>query len=96
MKIERKNICKNLPKKGFVEDDSGHHLYFHFYYDGVLTGAYTYISHSAKHKDYSNAILTKMRQQLKLNSNRDVVELVNCPMDEEEYIAILKQKGFIE
>jgi len=94
MKVERKNICKNLPKKGF-EVEEAHHIYFHYHYDGKDTGVYTYISHSTKHKDYSGRLMTEIRKQLRLDSNQDVVDLVNCPMDEETYQRILREKGFL-
>jgi coproporphyrinogen III oxidase-like Fe-S oxidoreductase len=95
MKVERKDICKNLPKKGFKPDDTKHHLYFHFYYKGSYTGIYTYVSHSTNHKDYSNRLLTEIRMQLKLNTTQQVVDLVNCPMNEQDYIQILIDSGAI-
>lgn len=95
MIVARKNINKNLPKKGFVKDENGHHIYFHHYYNGLATGVSTYISHSKKTRDYSGRLLTEVRKQLELDSNQEVVNLVNCPMGEDEYNEILRQKGFL-
>ena len=95
MKVERKKINKNLPKKGFVKEADNHHIYFHHHYNGLATGAYTYISHSKKICDYSGKILTNVRKQLELDSNLDVLNLVNCPMKEDEYNEILRQKGLV-
>lgn len=95
MKVERKIIDKNLPKKGFTKTEEGHHIYFHHHFNGKATGAYTYISHSRKISDYSGRLLTDVRKQLELDSNKDVCDLVNCPMSEEEYNKILKQKGLL-
>jgi len=95
VKVERKNICKNLPKKGFTKDEDNHHIYFHHHYNGKDTGVYTYVSHSTKKKVYSGRLITEIRKQLQLDSNQEVVDLINCPMDEEQFQNILKAKGFI-
>jgi hypothetical protein len=58
MKVDRAEIVKNLPKKGFRKEKTGHHIYFYHEYEGLETGAYTYISHSAKQKDVSGDILS--------------------------------------
>lgn len=95
MKVERKNICKNLPKKGFIKKEDKHHVYFHYHYNGMDTGIYTFVSHSTKHKDYANRLLTEIRKQLHLDTNQNAVDLINCPMDEEQFINILKEKDLI-
>ena len=59
------------------------------------TGAYTYISHSAKQKDVSGDLLLSMRKQLKLETTREAVDLIKCPIDKEEFNRILiKRKVF--
>jgi len=95
MRVERKNITKNLPKKGFVKVEGKHHIYFHFHHNGIDTGAYTYVSHSKKIADYQGRLLTEVRKQLELDTNSEVVDLINCPMDEEKYTEILRQKNLI-
>jgi len=88
MKVDRNKIVSNLPKKGFVKDDT-HHIYFHHHYNGDTTGIHTYVSHSKK-VEYSGNLLAQVRKQLRLDSNKDVLDLVNCPMDEDQYNNILK------
>lgn len=95
MRIERKNLNKNLPKKGFVKETGTHHIYFHHQIDGIATGISTYLSHSKKTRDYSGNLLTSVRKQLELDSNQEVADLVNCPMSEADYLEILSTKGFI-
>jgi hypothetical protein len=93
MKVERKDIIKNLVKKGFVKDDNGHHIYFYHQVNGKNTGPYTYVSHDKnKTKTFSN--VTQIRKQLELDSNREAVELIDCRMDGATYQAILRRKGF--
>lgn len=45
--------------------------------------------------DVPPVIVNKIRGQLKL-SQKDFVELINCPLTYEDYINILKQKGILE
>ena len=93
MKVARTDVKKNLPKKGFRKDKSKGHIYFYHEYRGKETGVSTYVSHSSSFKDISGDILKCMRKQLRLDTNREVVELVNCPMSKEDYNTRMRQKG---
>lgn len=94
MKVERKDILKNLPKKGFVKDDNGHHVYFHHQVNGKNTGPYTYVSHD-KNKTKTFSDVTLIRKQLRLDTNREAVELIDCRMDGATYQEILRGKGLV-
>lgn len=94
MVVERKTIESNLPKKGFVRDDTGHR-YFHHEYKGRRTGIYTYTSHGSHYKDYDVSLLARMKKELKLDTLRQTADLFNCPMDGDDYNEILKGKEFI-
>lgn len=93
MKVDRTEIVKNLPRKGFRKEKTGHHIYFYHEYKGQETGSYTYISHSAKQKDVSGDILLSMRKQLRLNSTKEAVDLIRCPMDEEGFNRVLIERN---
>jgi len=94
--FERASVIKNLPKKGFkMVEDSKHIVFFHEY-QGKETGVKTYVSHSPKAKVISGDLVTHMRKQLRLESSRDVVNLVECPMTAEGYRSHLRSKGLIE
>ena len=92
MKVTRAAISKNLPKKGFRKEESGHHIYFYHEYKGIESRAYTYISHSAKQKDVSGDLLLSMKKQLKLETTREAVDLIKCPIDNEEFNRILIER----
>ena len=92
MKVSRAEIRKNLPQKGFKKEKSGHHIYFHHEYNGIETGIKTYISHSAKQRDIAGDLLSSMRKQLRLDSMKETVALIKCPMDKKEYEKILIEK----
>ena len=96
MKVSRAEVEKNLPKKGFRKERASHHIYFHHEYKGIETGVKTYISHSAKQKDIAGDLLTSMKKQLKLNSTKEAVELIKCPMDKEKYEKILIDKDVFD
>lgn len=92
MKVSRAEIRKNLPQKGFKKNKSGHHIYFHHEYNGIETGIKTYISHSAKQRDIADDLLSSMRKQLRLDSMKEIVALIKCPMDKKEYEEILIER----
>lgn len=92
MRVSRAEIRKNLPQKGFKKKKSGHHIYFHHEYNGVETGIKTYISHSAKQRDIAGDLLSSMRKQLRLDSMKETVALIKCPMDKKEYEKILIER----
>ena len=96
MKVSRADIKKNLPQKGFKKKNFGHHIYFHHEYNRVETGIKTYISHSAKQKDVSGDLLSSMRRQLRLDSMKETVALIKCPMDKKEYEKILIDRSIFD
>lgn len=93
MKVTRAEIEKNLPKKGFRKESSGHHVYFYHEYQGQETGAYTYVSHSSKQKDMSGDLLLSMRKQLRLETTREAADLMKCPLDGKDFNRILIKRG---
>lgn len=95
MKVARRDVGSNLPKKGFRKNKSGDHIYFYHEWNGRETGAYTKISHTKKMKDIGGGLLTAMKLQLKLEANKQVVDLVTCPMSKEEYLEwLVEQRVF--
>ena len=92
MKIDRDDVEKNLPKKGFRREES-RHIYFYHEFEGQETGSYTYISHSSRTRDISDGLLNAMRKQLRLDKTKDVVDLVECPLDGNELNNILIRNG---
>jgi len=94
MQVDRDDIEAGLPRKGFVREDSGHRYFYHEYM-GKRTGAYTYTSHGSAYKVYGDSLLRMMKMQLRLDSARQVVDLAKCPMSQNAYEKILKDKGVI-
>ncbi len=92
MQIDRKVIESSLRKKGFVEE-GGDHKYFCHEADGKRTGPYTFTSRGSGYKTYGDTLLKRMKFQLRLDSLRQVRRLLECPMDGDEYNAILRKKN---
>ena len=92
MQLKRQEIEKGLVRKGFVREDT-HHRYFRLLLKGKDTGVYTYTSHGTKYQTYKEPLLRRMKDQLKLNSLRQLKDLVDCPMNTDQYVKLLTQKG---
>ena len=93
MRVDRSTALKSLRKKGFRSEKSRDHIYFYHEVDGQETGPFTKISHSRKKRDIWGDLLRSMRKQLRLDTIRQVVDLLNCPMDGSEFNSIMKEKG---
>lgn len=95
--IKNTKVARNLKKKGFDEDSSGHHIVLRYKHGGKLVkGMETYISHSRE--DLGAGRLSKMGKQCKL-SNETYPGVFNgvadCSIDKAELIRILKNAGRI-
>jgi predicted RNA binding protein YcfA (HicA-like mRNA interferase family) len=88
--LDAKKTQQSLLKKGFVKLEGDHHYYL-FYHDGKLITK-TKLSHNEQ--DIGDGLISKMYKQCQLNKNQ-FFDLINCPLDKDEYIELLKQKGFL-
>lgn len=87
-----KEISKSLKKKGFTENKT-HHKYF-IYGNKKKSGLYTFISHGHQSEECSNDLKRQIAQQLSL-SIPQFNELINCTLDEQGYVEIVKSKGVL-
>jgi predicted RNA binding protein YcfA (HicA-like mRNA interferase family) len=94
MPRDRKKIEKSLLNKGFTQD-AGDHRYYKYYDGNKYTGVFTFISRGSGYKVYSDSLLSDMWKQLKLNSKKELCDLIDCPMNESKYRAILKSKNLM-
>ncbi|MBI4455612.1 MAG: hypothetical protein HY644_06915 [Acidobacteria bacterium] len=95
MQIDRDDIERNLPKKGFVAEE-GDHRYFYHEFQGRRTGPFTFTSRGSQFKTYGSPLLSQMKKQLRLETAKQVVDLCKCPISAEEYNEILKTKGVFQ
>lgn len=78
--------------KGFQARKGSDHDRFFLYVDGRKTGIHTKFSRGAKVREIPPDILRKMQRQLYLDSMQELVDLLTCPMDGEQYLALLSQR----
>ncbi|MEX0780084.1 MAG: hypothetical protein WD491_09715 [Balneolales bacterium] len=91
---KRSVIKKAFRKKGFEVVDGGDHIKLIFYYDGKKTGIYTILSRGSGYDQYSKSLLGKMSRQLNLN-NSQLMDFIQCPLSEADFIKIQKDKKHI-
>lgn len=96
MPIKRAQIERALKSKGFVQDDSSHHRYFHHEVKGRRTGAYAYTSRGTSYSDYSDSLIGRMKHTLKLDSTKEAIALLDCTMTADGYNSILQKKGLLD
>ena len=91
--IKTREIRANLLSKGFQVEES-HHEFLWFYFNGKRTRIKTRLSHGKK--EYSPGLISAMKKQLILKSQKEIEDLLNCPMSEEQYIEILLKCGELD
>lgn len=91
--IKTREIRANLLSKGFQIEES-HHEFLWFYFNGKRTHIKTRLSHGKD--EYGPKLISLMKKQVKLNSKKEVEDLLKCPMSEEKYIEILMENGELE
>lgn len=96
MPRDRDDIERALSKKGFRMEERGHHRYFNFYDGEKYTGISTYVSRGTSHKVYSDTLLSQMYKQLKLDNRQELLQLIDCPMDEQQYREKLRKKDYLK
>jgi hypothetical protein len=94
MKIYKKReLIKNLTKKGFKENRSGDHITLIFYVDGKPTSVRTKISHGGG--EPGKDLLSRMRRDLNFDTQSQFENFVDCYLSEQQFISILKNKKII-
>lgn len=84
-----RDVSTNLCKKGFRKKENDH-TKFHPYIDGKRTGIYTKISHGET--EIHEPLIRSMARELRLNKEQ-FLGLVDCSIDGDQYISILKENG---
>jgi hypothetical protein len=89
--LDANKTRKSLLKKGFVQLEGDHH-WFLYYYQGKVV-AKTKVSHNDQ--DIYDKLIGKMYKQCQMINKNQFIDLVNCPLDEAQYVEILKGQGII-
>ncbi|MFW5807327.1 MAG: hypothetical protein ACOCWU_06635 [Spirochaetota bacterium] len=87
-------IQSALLSKGFraqIKAKKTDHHYFVFFLNGEKTSVWTKISRG-KRRDVSGGLFSAMARQCKLRTSQ-FCDLVDCPLDEQTYLALLREQG---
>jgi hypothetical protein len=96
--IPRKTIEQSLRKKGFVlAQGQGDHDYYFFRHNGKdYKQVKAKISRGSGYKSYGDSLVAAMKKLLALDTNKEVRDLLNCPMDHQTYLEQLRTKGILD
>ena len=92
MKIRKSSEIESvLEKKGFeLTKSKKHHRGYILVVNGKKTKINTYFSHGKK--DYGNNLLSAIKKQLKFNSKDKFEAYLDCTMNKEGYINMLREQ----
>jgi predicted RNA binding protein YcfA (HicA-like mRNA interferase family) len=87
-----KAVAAALQKKGFIKSDSKD-VYYRLYIGGKKTQIFTKISHGER--EIHDGLLGAMARQVRL-TRKQFNELIDCPLQKEQYVQILVQANMVE
>lgn len=87
------DVRRSLKRKGFTEETDRHHIYLRLYYKGKKTHVYTKCSHGADRDDVRHGVASAMKQQLQLSTRKQLEDLVECPLSQDDYLVLLQEAG---
>jgi hypothetical protein len=83
-----------LTKKGFLfERGSGDKIYY-LHHEGKKTSVFTKLSHG-RGEELGFRLLKMIRDQLRLDTQGQLADFIDCPMSAHAYMEILKAKGVV-
>lgn len=88
-----REIEKALISKGF-RPDYGSHISLWLCVKDKRTTVRTVLSHGIR--EYGESLLAKLKKQLGLSTKAQLLDLIDCPMSEEQYIEYLIEIRRIE
>jgi len=83
-------IESSLSRKGFRREKGGRHPLYRLWVDGKKTGINTPVSGK---EEYSGDLLKFMRMELRLDTTKELLALIDCPMSGPDYLQRLRGKG---
>ncbi|MBI5324840.1 MAG: type II toxin-antitoxin system HicA family toxin [Ignavibacteriae bacterium] len=90
-----RDIISALKKKGFsYYSDKDHHEYYYLIIDGKKQDIKTYFSHNLI--EYNSYLMGMIKKPLKFDDSKNFEKFLECPFTKENYIDMLKEKGFIK
>jgi hypothetical protein len=83
-----------LTRKGFRPERHTAHDIYYYYHNGRRTAVWTKLS-QGKSEDLRDPILKLIRGQLRLDTNAQLSDFIECPLTAEDYLRHLLDKGVL-
>jgi len=90
MQRNQRDVEISLVRKGFVRTESHHSFFVYLDLRGRKSSIRTRTSHGGR--DLGDYLLQQMAKQCKI-SKQQFVELIDCPLTQQQYEALLKNSG---
>jgi hypothetical protein len=94
MRASAKDFEGALNRKGFFLDRRTDDKIYYFYYQGLKTHIHTKVS-MGKSEDLRDKLLGNIKRQMNFDSTAQLLQFIDCSLDEGAYIAHLKAKQVI-
>ena len=96
--ISRKKIKASILIKGFLKSRkaSDHDMYYFVYKGKTYKHIVVKLSRGSSYKTYDISLISKMKTRVRLDTNQQIYDLFECPMDFNKYIEILKEKSELD
>jgi hypothetical protein len=91
--VKTRTIAVALLRKGF-EARRSHHTFYYLLVDDRPEKIHTILSHGVD--EYGPDLLTRMRRQLRFPTIEAFLDFVQCRLEYEEYVRLLREAGEIE
>lgn len=88
--IKGRKAHHSFLKKGFRDERGRKDIFYYFYYKGKKSHIFTKMSHNPG--DLDEWHITQMAKQVKLKKNQ-FIDLIDCPLIEEDLIKIYLELG---
>ena len=93
MPRKARRVESALLAKGFRFRNSRHRKLYFYTVQGESTAVSTLLSHGGD-RDVNDRLLAQMARQCRL-SRREFDRLIDCPMSQQEYEALLVERGIV-
>lgn len=93
--LPRTDVISGLLKKGFKQESGAKHDKLRLYVGDKRTGITTSVSRGKQYRDYGEDLIDLVKKELRLDTKKQLMDLIECPMSYEMYIKHLRvNKGF--
>jgi len=90
-----RDVRATLEKKGFTRSDTDH-AQFRLMIGDKFTGVKTMVSHGREDIARGRTLFQSIKRQLKLDTNNELADFLDCPMTKERYVELLRERGHIQ